>query len=91
MIRDAETAERVLFFPSMVIAFVSSAFAPADRLAAWLRPAARVNPVTAAADLARSLASGGPAADPLAGLLCWLIVLAVPPGVLAARRWRSVS
>lgn len=91
LIRDAETAERVLFLPSIFIAFVSSAFAPADRLAGWLRPVARVSPVTAAADLARSLAAGGPVAGPLTHLLGWVAALTVLPGVLAARRWQASS
>jgi oleandomycin transport system permease protein len=90
LIRDAETAERVLFFPSIVIAFVSSAFAPADRLAGWLRPVARISPVTAAADLARSLAAGGPTAAPLTRLGCWVTVLTVVPGILAVRRWQHL-
>ncbi len=89
LIGDAETAERVLFFPAIAITFVSAAFAPVGALAAWMRPVARVNPVTSAADLIRSLASGGPAAVPLAGLACWAGVLAIVPGVLAVRRWQS--
>ena len=44
---DAETAERVLFFPAIALTFASTAFAPVAELATWLQPLARVSPVTA--------------------------------------------
>jgi ABC-type multidrug transport system permease subunit len=91
LINDAETAERVLFFPAIAIAFVSSAFAPVGELAGWLQPAARASPVTAAAGLVRSLASGGPAALPLLQLACWVTGLVLVPGILAVRRWQAPS
>jgi ABC transporter DrrB family efflux protein len=91
LINDAETAERVLFFPAIAIAFVSSAFAPVGELAGWMQPIAAVNPVTAAADLVRSLASGGPAALPLLQLACWVAGLILVPGILAVRRWQAPS
>jgi ABC transporter DrrB family efflux protein len=91
LIKDAETAERVLFFPAIAIAFVSSAFAPVDEVAGWMQPIARANPVTAAAGLIRSLASGGPAALPLLQLACWVAVLILVPGILAVRRWQAPS
>ena len=89
VISDIETAERVMYFPAIALNFVSSAFAPVPYLAAWMQPIARVNPVTAAADLIRSLASGGAAARPAVMLACWIVVLVVVPGVLAVRRWQS--
>jgi len=88
-ISDIETAERVMYFPGIALSFVSSAFAPVPYLAAWMQPIARVNPVTAAADLIRSLAAGGAAARPALLLVGWVIVLVVVPGVLAVRRWQS--
>ncbi len=91
LIKDAETAERVLFFPAIAIAFVSSAFAPVGELAGWMQPIARANPVTAAADLIRSLASAGPAALPLLQLACWVAGLILVPGILAVRRWQAPS
>ncbi len=91
LINDAETAERVLFFPAIAIAFLSSAFAPVAELAGWMQPIARVNPVTAAAGLIRSLASGGPAARPLLQLACWVTGLLLVPGILAVRRWQAPS
>jgi ABC transporter DrrB family efflux protein len=91
LIKDAETAERVLFFPAIAIAFVSSAFAPVGELAGWMQPIARANPVTAAADLIRSLASGGPADLPLLQLACWVAGLILVPGILAVRRWQAPS
>jgi len=91
LIEDAETAERVLFFPAIAIAFVSSAFAPVGELAAWMQPIARANPVTAAAGLVRSLASGTPASGQLLQLGCWVTALLLVPGILAVRRWQAPS
>jgi ABC transporter DrrB family efflux protein len=91
LIEDPETAERVLFFPAIAIAFLSSAFAPVGELAGWMQPIARANPVTAAVDLIRSLSSVGPAASPLLQLGCWVAGLLLVPGVLAVRRWQAPS
>ena len=89
LLGDPETAERVLFFPAIALAFVSSAFAPVSELAGWMQPAARVNPVTAAAAVLRVLAAGGHLAVPLAELGAWLAVLILIPGTLAVRRWTA--
>jgi ABC transporter DrrB family efflux protein len=91
LIRDVETAERALFFPFIPLAFVSSAYAPVGRLAGWMQPIARVNPVSAAAAVLRALADGGPFAAPVLHLAVWIAVLAVVPGVLAVRRWGSAA
>jgi ABC transporter DrrB family efflux protein len=88
LIRDVETAERALFFPFIPLAFVSSAYAPVGRLAGWMQPVARVNPVSAAATVLRALADGGPLAVPALHLAAWIAVLAVVPGLLAVRRWQ---
>jgi ABC-2 type transport system permease protein/oleandomycin transport system permease protein len=94
---DPETAERVLFFPAIAVAFVSSAFAPVGLLAGWMQPIARANPVSAACAVIRSLASGGSAGSvgsvgfPLLELGCWVLVLFLVPGVLAVRRWQAPS
>jgi ABC transporter DrrB family efflux protein len=89
LIKDAETAERVLFFPAIAVAFVSSAFAPVGELAAWMQPIARANPVSVAAGLVRSLASGAPAIGQLLQLACWVTALLLVPGILAVRRWQA--
>lgn len=91
LISDAETAERVLFFPAIAISFVSSAFAPIADLAGWMQPIARANPVSAAAALIRSLASGGPWQEPLLQFGCWAVALLAVPGILAIRRWQAPS
>jgi oleandomycin transport system permease protein len=90
-LRDAETAQRALFLPMVPIAFISSAFTPIDRLAGWLQPIARANPVTAAVDVARTVADGGSFGNELAYLGAWLVVLTVVPGILAVRRWQDAS
>ena len=89
LIGDVETAERALFFPFIPLAFVSSAYAPVGRLAGWLQPVARVNPVSSAVGVVRGLAQGGPLAAAVIHLTAWTLVLAVVPGVLAVRRWQS--
>ncbi len=89
LIGDVETAERALFFPFIPLAFVSSAYAPVGRLAGWLQPAARVNPVSSAVAVVRALADGGPLAVPVAHLAAWTLALALVPGALAIRRWQS--
>jgi ABC transporter DrrB family efflux protein len=89
LIRDAETAERVLYFPAIAVVFVSSAFVPVALLAGWMQPLARVNPVSAAADAIRSLADGGALAAPLSHLALWVTALTVVPGLLTVRRWQA--
>jgi ABC transporter DrrB family efflux protein len=89
LIGDVETAERALFFPFIPLAFVSSAYAPVGRLAGWLQPIARMNPVSSAVAVVRGLAEGGPLAGAVIHLAAWTLVLAVVPGVLAVRRWQS--
>jgi ABC transporter DrrB family efflux protein len=91
LINDPETAERVLFFPAIAVAFVSSAFAPVGLLASWMQPIARANPVSAACAVIRSLASGGSLGFPLLELGCWVAGLFLVPGVLAVRRWQAAG
>jgi daunorubicin resistance protein C len=90
-LRDPETAQRALFLPMVPVAFVSSAFTPIDRLAGWLQPVARANPITAAVDVARTLADGGPFGSEPLYLLGWLVLLITVPGWLAVRRWQKGS
>jgi ABC transporter DrrB family efflux protein len=91
LINDPETAERVLFFPAIAVAFVSSAFAPVSLLARWMQPIARVNPVSAACGVIRALASGAPAGFSLIELGCWVAGLLLVPGLLAVRRWQAAG
>lgn len=88
LIGDVETAERALYFPFIPLAFVSSAYAPVGRLAGWMQPVARVNPVSSAVGVVRALADGGPLAVPVLHLAAWTLALAIVPGVLAVRRWQ---
>jgi oleandomycin transport system permease protein len=90
-LRDPETAQRALILPMVPVAFISSAFTPIGRLAGWLQPIARANPVTAAVDVARTLADGGAFGNEVAYLAAWLVVLTVVPGGLAVRRWQAVG
>jgi ABC transporter DrrB family efflux protein len=87
-LRDAERAQRVLFIPMVPVAFISSAFAPVSYLPAGLHQVGQASPVTAAVDVARSLASGGSLATPLLHLAAWVIGLTAVAGVLAVRGWQ---
>jgi ABC-type multidrug transport system permease subunit len=89
LLGDSETAERVLFFPAIALAFISSAFAPVGELAGWMQPIASANPVTAAADLCRALVGAGAGTRPLLWLTCWVAALTIVPGWLAVRRWQA--
>jgi oleandomycin transport system permease protein len=91
LVNDPETAERVLFFPAIAVAFVSSAFAPVGLLATWMQPIARVNPVSAACGVIRALAGGGALGFPLLELGCWVAGLFLVPGLLAVRRWQAAD
>jgi oleandomycin transport system permease protein len=88
-INDPDTAGRALFLPMVPLTFISSTFTPIDRLAGWLQPLARANPVTAAVNVIRSLADGGPLGREPLYLAVWLVILSVAPGLLAVRRWQS--
>jgi len=88
-ISDPDTAGRALFLPMVPLTFISSTFTPIDRLAGWLQPVARANPVTAAVDLIRTLADGGPLGREPLYLVAWLAVLSIGPGLLAVRRWQA--
>jgi ABC-2 type transport system permease protein/oleandomycin transport system permease protein len=55
---DPETVQAAVFVPLLPLVFTSSAFAPISSLPGWMQPIARINPITAAIDLARGLALG---------------------------------
>ena len=88
-IHDPDTAGRALFLPMVPLTFISSTFTPIDRLAGWLQPLARANPVTAAVNLIRTLADGGPLGREPLYLAVWIAALSAVPGVLAVRRWQG--
>jgi ABC-2 type transport system permease protein len=87
-LRDPEKAQRMLFIPMVPVAFLSSAFAPVDRLPAGLRQVGQVSPVTAATDVARSLAAGGRLSAPVLHLAGWVVAVTTVAGVLAIRGWQ---
>ena len=88
-IHDPDTAGRALFLPMVPLTFISSTFTPIDRLAGWLQPLARANPVTAAVNLIRTLADGGPLGREPLYFAVWIAALSVIPGLLAIRRWQG--
>jgi ABC transporter DrrB family efflux protein len=96
-IGDPEAVQAAVFIPVMPLVFTSSAFAPISRLPDWMQPVARVNPVTAAIDLARGLALGDSELYRISGVhtttalwrfVVWWIVIVVVFTGLAVRRYR---
>jgi ABC transporter DrrB family efflux protein len=85
---DPETAQTALMLPIMPLVFTSSAFAPVSRLPDWMQPFARVNPATAAVDLSRSLAIGGPLLWPFERFAISVVLITVLFTVLGVHRYR---
>lgn len=88
---DPETAQTSLMVPIMPLVFTSSAFAPISRLPGWMQVFARWNPCTAAVDLCRSLALGGPLLWPFERFLIAVVVITSLFTTLAVRRYRRAS
>jgi ABC-2 type transport system permease protein/oleandomycin transport system permease protein len=87
---DPETAQTSLMVPVLPLVFLSSAFAPVNRLPTWMQPVARYNPVTSAVDLSRSLSIGGPLVTPFERFVVWTVAITVTFTTLGVRRYRNV-
>lgn len=85
---DPETAQTALMLPIMPLVFTSSAFAPVSRLPEWMQLFARVNPATAAVDLSRSLAIGGPLVWPFERFAISVVLITIVFTILGVRRYR---
>ena len=85
---DPEAAQTFLITPTLPLVFGSSGFAPVSSLPGWLQDFARLNPVTAAADLSRNLAIGGGVLTPFVHYVIWWTVLTVLFTYLAVRRYQ---
>ncbi len=85
---DPEAAQTILITPTLPLVFGSSGFAPVNSLPGWLQAFAKVNPVTSAVDLSRSLALGGDLLAPLVHYLIWWTVLTAVFSCLAVRRYQ---
>jgi ABC-2 type transport system permease protein/oleandomycin transport system permease protein len=77
--------------PIMPLVFTSSAFAPISRLPGWMQVFARWNPCTAAVDLTRSLALGGPLVWPLERFLVSVVLITSTFTYLGVRRYRRAA
>lgn len=85
---DPEAAQTLLITPTLPLVFGSSGFAPVSSLPGWLQGFARLNPVTAAADLSRNLALGGGLLTPFVDYVIWWTVLTFLFTYLAVRRYQ---
>jgi ABC-2 type transport system permease protein len=88
---DPESAQTSLMIPIMPLVFTSSAFAPISRLPGWMQTFARWNPCTAAVDLCRGLALGGPLVWPLERYLVAVILITSTFTFLGVRRYRRAA
>lgn len=79
---------QVVLFPMM---FASSIFAPTDTMPGWLQAFVKINPLTTAADSARSLMIGGPAFHSVWVTLVWSVGLTVLFAPLAVRAYKRRS
>ena len=89
---NAETAQLMTFPILFPLTFASSAFAPVSKMPGWLQAFAAHQPVTQAADAARSLMLGGTYYNPGAiwASLAWSVGLLAILAPLAVRKYRKV-
>ena len=88
---DPETAQTALLVPVLPLVFTSSAFSPVDRLPGFMQPVARLNPVTSAVDLSRSLSIGGPLLVPFIHFVLWVSTITVSFTLLGVGRYRRAT
>jgi ABC transporter DrrB family efflux protein len=95
---DPETVQAAVFVPLLPLVFTSSAFAPISSLPGWMQPIARINPITAAIDLARGLALGGEQLEKVSQIslgtaawhfALWWFGIVIVFTTLAVRRYRK--
>lgn len=79
---------QMLLFPLM---FASSIFAPTQSMPGWLQAFVKVNPLTNAAEAARALMNGGPAAHAVLTTLAWALGLTLVFAPLAIRAYKRRS
>jgi oleandomycin transport system permease protein len=79
---------QLVLFPLM---FASSIFAPTNSMPGWLQSIVKINPLTNAADAARGLMTGGPAAHAVLMTLGWAIGFVVVFAPLALRAYKRRS
>jgi oleandomycin transport system permease protein len=80
---------QLVLFPLM---FASSIFAPTDTMPGWLQSFVKINPLTNAADAARSLMTGdGPATHPVLMTLGWAVGFTAVFAPLALRAYKRRS
>jgi len=75
-------------FPLML---ASTAFAPVETMPGWLQPFVTYQPISAASDAVRGLASGVPVGDDVILTLVWITVLLVVFAPLSVRLYRKVT
>ncbi|MGW0738115.1 ABC transporter permease [Streptomyces sp. NPDC002851] len=89
--KNAQAIQAMGFLVLMPLQFGSSIFAPTTTMPGWLRAFTDYNPLSALADAARGLMTGGPVAHGLWVTLAWSAVLTAVMAPLAIRKFTKKS
>lgn len=89
-VRNPESAGSMMFFVVFPLTFLSSAFVPIESMPGWLQPFTKINPITNAVDLGRSLSQGGPIVEDAVITALWTLGMTFVIGSVAVWRYRKV-
>lgn len=90
-IAEEGTASQLLLIPQIVLAMVSTGFAPLAAFPQWLHPFVRYQPVSPLTETLRGLTTGRPDSSDLALTLAWCLGLLVVFGAVAVRMQRRAG
>ena len=88
---DLVPASQLLLVPQIVLAMVSTGFAPLAAFPQWLHPFVRYQPVSPLTETLRALTTGRPDTPDLALTLAWCLGLLVVFGTVAVRMQRRAG
>jgi ABC-2 type transport system permease protein/oleandomycin transport system permease protein len=88
LVKDPETAQAAAFPVLAPLVFASSAFVDPSKMATWLQPFARHQPVSVAVDAVRALVVGGPTSSHVIAALAWCAALVAVCAPIAVRLYR---
>jgi oleandomycin transport system permease protein len=89
--KNAQSVQAMGFLVMMPLQFGSSIFAPTNSMPGWLESFTTYNPMSALADAARGLMTGGPIAHGLTVTLAWTAGLTLIMAPVAIRKFTKKS
>jgi len=89
LVKDPETAQAAAFPVLAPLVFASSAFVDPAKMAGWLQPFARHQPVSVAVDAVRALVVGGPTSGHVVAALLWCGGIVAVCAPIAVRLYRK--